>query len=66
VVADNLERKGKWLWTAGDEGDKVTVYEAMDGDTKAYFVADMIEKSIRDNHKTDRGALSHQLPVPSD
>jgi DNA helicase-2/ATP-dependent DNA helicase PcrA len=52
VVANNKDRLGKNLWTAGAQGDKVVVYEAMDSDAEAYFIADMVEKAIRDDPKT--------------
>lgn len=64
VVANNKERKGKTLWTAGAQGDKVTVYEAMDGDNEAYFIADMIEKVVRDNPK-DRVAVLYRTNFQS-
>ncbi len=42
VIANNLGRKGKRLWTANGEGDPVTVYEASDEGTEANFVAGQI------------------------
>jgi DNA helicase-2/ATP-dependent DNA helicase PcrA len=47
VVANNLERKGKWLWTEADEGDMVTIYPAHDSENEALFIADTIEKILR-------------------
>ena len=47
VVANNLERKGKWLWTEADEGDMVTVYAAHDAENEALFIADTTEKILR-------------------
>ena len=47
VVANNQERKGKWLWTESDEGDLVTVYAAHDAENEALFIADTIEKILR-------------------
>ncbi|MBS1829459.1 MAG: UvrD-helicase domain-containing protein [Acidobacteria bacterium] len=52
VVANNKARKGKTLWTAGAKGDLITVYEAMDSDNEALFIADMIEKIIRSEPAT--------------
>ena len=46
VVANNKERKGKWLWTDSDQGSKVGYYEAPDGENEALFIADTIEKII--------------------
>ncbi len=42
VIAHNLGRKGKRLWTANGSGDPVTVYEAADQDAEASYVANRI------------------------
>ena len=42
VIAHNLGRKGKRLWTANGAGDPVTVYEAADEGAEANFVASQI------------------------
>jgi DNA helicase-2/ATP-dependent DNA helicase PcrA len=47
VIANNKERKGKWLWTDSDEGDMLTVYAAHDAENEALFIADTIEKILR-------------------
>ena len=47
VIANNTERKGKWLWTEADEGDQLTVYIADDDANEALFIADTIEKILR-------------------
>jgi DNA helicase-2/ATP-dependent DNA helicase PcrA len=46
LVANNKERKGKWLWTDSTDGSKVGFYEAPDGENEALFIADTIEKII--------------------
>ena len=46
VVANNKERKGKWLWTDSEAGTKIGYYEAPDGENEALFIADTIEKII--------------------
>ena len=46
LVANNKERKGKWLWTDSAEGSKVGYYEAPDGENEALFIADTIEKIL--------------------
>ena len=46
VVANNKERKGKWLWTDAGLGSKIGLYEAPDGENEALFIADTIEKII--------------------
>ncbi|HZQ56128.1 MAG TPA: UvrD-helicase domain-containing protein [Bryobacteraceae bacterium] len=49
VVANNKERKGKWLWTDSDMGAKIGYYEAPDGENEALFIADTIEKLLARN-----------------
>ena len=42
VIAHNLGRKGKRLWTSNGQGDPITLYEAMDESAEANFVAGQI------------------------
>ena len=49
VVANNKERKGKWLWTSSDSGAKIGYYEAPDGENESLFIADTIEKLLAKN-----------------
>ena len=42
VIANNLGRKGKRLWTANPAGDKIIVYEAADEGAEANYVAGQI------------------------
>jgi len=44
VIAHNLGRKGKRLWTANGEGNPITVYEANDEGAEGNFVAGQIIK----------------------
>jgi DNA helicase-2/ATP-dependent DNA helicase PcrA len=48
VVANNLKRKGKNLWTARQGGTKLGYYEAPDGENEALFAADYIAKYLRE------------------
>ncbi len=49
VVANNKERKGKWLWTESEAGAKIGFYEAPDGEAEALFIADTVEKILSKN-----------------
>jgi len=49
VVANNKERKGKWLWTDSGAGSPIVVYEAIDGTNEALFIADTIQKILTKN-----------------
>jgi DNA helicase II / ATP-dependent DNA helicase PcrA len=53
VVANNLKRKGKNLWTSRQGGTKIGYYEAPDGENEALFAADHISKFLRE--AADRG-----------
>ena len=46
VVANNLRRKGKNLWTDRTGGAKIGYYEAPDGENEALFAADYIAKYL--------------------
>jgi len=48
VVANNIRRKGKSLWTARQGGTKIGYYEAPDGENEALFAADHIAKYLRE------------------
>ncbi len=47
VVANNIRRKGKNLWTSRQGGTKIGYYEAPDGENEALFAADHIAKFLR-------------------
>jgi DNA helicase-2/ATP-dependent DNA helicase PcrA len=49
VVANNLRRKGKKLWTDRQGGSLIGYYEAPDGENEALFVADRIQKFLRES-----------------
>jgi len=53
VVANNVRRKGKNLWTSRQGGTKIGYYEAPDGENEALFAADSIARYIRE--ATERG-----------
>jgi DNA helicase-2/ATP-dependent DNA helicase PcrA len=48
VVAHNLKRKGKNLWTERQGGAQIGYYEAPDGENEALFAADYIAKYLRE------------------
>jgi DNA helicase-2/ATP-dependent DNA helicase PcrA len=53
VVANNIRRKGKNLWTDRQGGTKIGYYEAPDGENEALFAADHIAKYLRE--ATEKG-----------
>ncbi len=57
VIAHNLGRKGKRLWTANGAGEPITVYEASDEGAEANFVASQIIKNSRGENFRDYAVL---------
>jgi len=63
VVANNIRRKGKTLWTARQGGAKIGYYEAPDGENEALFAADTINRYVRqarENGETARAAVLYR------
>jgi len=57
VIAHNLGRKGKRLWTANGEGTPITVYEASDERAEANFVASRILAGTKKGQFKDHAIL---------
>jgi DNA helicase II / ATP-dependent DNA helicase PcrA len=63
VVANNIRRKGKNLWTARQGGAKIGYYEAPDGENEALFAADHVAKYLRaaaERGETPRAAVLYR------
>jgi DNA helicase II / ATP-dependent DNA helicase PcrA len=64
VVANNVRRKGKNLWTSRHGGTKIGYYEAPDGENEALFAADSIAKYLREaaqsGHEFPRAAVLYR------
>ena len=57
VVKNNLERKGKNLWTSNPRGDKVRYYQALDAEAEARWVANKIVEHRREEFDTRAAVL---------
>jgi DNA helicase-2/ATP-dependent DNA helicase PcrA len=64
VVANNTERKGKWLWTEAGAGERIGRFEAFDGEQEALFIADTIERLLTANPQ-DRVAVLYRTNFQS-
>jgi DNA helicase-2/ATP-dependent DNA helicase PcrA len=53
VVANNIRRKGKNLWTSRQGGTKIGYYEAPDGENEALFAADHTAKYLREAGRSE-------------
>jgi DNA helicase-2/ATP-dependent DNA helicase PcrA len=56
VVANNLKRKGKKLWTDRQGGSLIGYYEAPDGENEALFIADRIQAFLHQGNSSETGA----------
>ncbi|MCM3904700.1 MAG: UvrD-helicase domain-containing protein [Pyrinomonadaceae bacterium] len=50
VVKNNVERKGKKLWTSNPPGERVRYYQAFDAEAEARFVASKILEQRREQY----------------
>ena len=57
VIAHNLGRKGKRLWTANSGGDPITIYEAFDEGAEGNFVAGQIISGSKGKNFKDYAIL---------
>jgi DNA helicase-2/ATP-dependent DNA helicase PcrA len=53
VVANNIRRKGKKLWTERQGGSLIGYYEAPDGENEALFIADKIQAFLRAQNSSE-------------
>lgn len=57
VIAHNIGRKGKHLWTQNDAGDPITVYEAPDESAEASYISNQIISGSRGKNFKDYAIL---------
>ena len=57
VIAHNIGRKGKRLWTANGNGEPITIYEAMDEGAEGNFVAGQIISGSKGKNFKDYAIL---------
>ena len=65
VIKNNQGRKGKELWTAGAEGDRVTLYSAMNESDEAQSVANRILSGYREGRKWKDHAILYRMNAQS-
>ncbi len=64
VVANNKMRKGKTLWTDSEKGARIGLYEGLDGENEALFIADSIDKVLRES-RDERVAVLYRTNFQS-
>ena len=57
VIAHNIGRKGKRLWTANGEGEPITIYEALDEGAESNYVAGQIISGSKGKNFKDYAVL---------
>ena len=65
VIRHNQGRKGKELWTAGNDGDKVRLYTAMNENDEARYVADVILDDYRSGQRWNDHAVLYRMNAQS-
>ena len=65
VIKHNRGRKGKELWTAGREGDRVSLYTAMNENDEARYVADRLMADYRAGMKWNSHAILYRMNAQS-
>ncbi len=65
VIENNIGRKGKTLWTANGNGDKITIHTSISEQDEARFVADTILKKVREGGKFSDSAVLYRMNAQS-
>lgn len=65
LIRHNKGRKGKNLWTAMGDGDKVNVYNANSERNEARYVADTILSGIKEGRKYNEYAVLYRMNAQS-
>ncbi len=65
VIAKNVGRKGKTLWTAAGDGEKITFFNAYDERDEAKSIADYIIKAHRDGASYSDFAVLYRMNAQS-
>ena len=65
VIKNNMERKGKTLWTANGEGEPIMVYRAGDETSEAEFVTQKILENVKDGARYADHAVLYRMNAQS-
>ena len=65
VIAHNLGRKGKRLWTSNGQGDPITIYEASDENGEGTYVAGKILSNREKNISLNSHAILYRTNAQS-
>lgn len=65
VIAHNVTRKEKNLWTENPTGDKITCYQADSEHDEAYFIVDAIRQQLARYRRYDKFAILYRTNAQS-
>ncbi len=65
LIANNEDRMGKKLWTAGDEGAPITLYSAFNEQDEARFVIEQIEQWLGKGRRAEEAAIVYRTTAQS-
>ncbi len=65
VISHNNSRKPKTLWTAGEKGNKVYWYKAIDETDEAQFIADTILEKYKETGRYSDNAVLYRMNAQS-
>lgn len=65
LIANNRERMGKKLWTAGDKGQPIILYAAFNEQDEARFVIEQIEQWLTKGRRAEEAAIVYRTTAQS-
>ena len=65
VIAHNVGRLGKQLWTEGERGPPISIYAAFNEQDEARFIAERIERWLADGGSCDEVAILYRSNAQS-
>ena len=65
LIANNSERLGKNLWTSGDKGEPIYLYEAFNELDEARFVVERIRQWLQQGGRRDQAAILYRSNAQS-
>ncbi len=65
IIANNPQRLGKKLWTAGDAGTPIALYAAYNEQDEARFVVERIREFIHEGHRASDCAILYRSNAQS-
>jgi DNA helicase-2/ATP-dependent DNA helicase PcrA len=65
VISHNFNRLGKELWTAGEQGEPITLYAGFNEQDEARFIVERIEQWVADGNTRNSAAILYRSNAQS-